>query len=156
MRSKNIDEVYTAYQKNRHRQLKREQKLASKFKLSEVQAQAVLDLKLQRLTALERDKIVAEFDEIQKIIAELKAILADEKRVMKIISEELNEIKENMATKEELKSKVIHRIYKLEDLIQDEEMVVTISHRGYIKRNPISPLSSSKARWARQTRDEYS
>ncbi len=112
--------------------------LMKKFKMSERQAQAILEMRLQRLTALERDKIVAEYKEIQALITELKGILADEKKVLKIIGDELTEIKEKYA--DERRTEIQSRADDLsvEDLIAEEDMVVTLSHSGYIKRNPIS------------------
>jgi len=110
----------------------------AKYTLSELQAQAILEMRLQRLTGLERAKIVSEYEEVMKAIKELEAILADERLVMKIVGEELAEIKEKYG---DVRRTVIQGEAKelnLEDLIQEEDMVVTVSHNGYIKRNPIS------------------
>lgn len=133
----NIDEVVALIKKSKEPAAARDA-LVKRFKLSEIQAQAVLDLRLQRLTGLERAKIIEEYEDIQKLIASLKAILADEKQVFKIIREELLEIKTKYG---DVRRTVIQgrtEDLKIEDLIQEEEMVVTVSHRGYIKRNPIS------------------
>ena len=112
--------------------------LVKKFTLSEVQAQAILDMRLQRLTGLEREKILEELKEVQKEIARLKKILAEETELLRVIAEEFREIREAYA--DERRSQIVHEVRELgiEDLIVDEEMVVTVSHSGYIKRNPIS------------------
>ncbi|HEY1233411.1 MAG TPA: DNA gyrase C-terminal beta-propeller domain-containing protein, partial [Candidatus Binatia bacterium] len=112
--------------------------LMMNFGLSEIQAQAILDLRLQRLTGLERDKIMEEHRETVELIAKLRAILADEKEIYKIVVEELKEIKKNYG--DERRTKIIDRSEEIsiEDLIVDEDMAVTISHEGYIKRNPVT------------------
>ncbi|TMA97563.1 MAG: DNA gyrase subunit A [Deltaproteobacteria bacterium] len=112
--------------------------LVANFGLSEIQAQAILDLRLQRLTGLERDKIMEEHRETLELIAKLRAILADEKEIYKIIVEELMEIKKQYG--DERRTQIIDRTdeISIEDTIVDEDMAVTISHDGYIKRNPIT------------------
>ena len=112
--------------------------LMTNFGLSEIQAQAILDLRLQRLTGLERDKIIEEHRETVDLIAKLRAILADEREIYKIIVEELKEIKKNYG--DERRTKIVDRSEEIsiEDLIVDEDMAVTISHEGYIKRNPVT------------------
>ncbi|HEY1267875.1 MAG TPA: DNA gyrase subunit A, partial [Candidatus Binatia bacterium] len=110
--------------------------LMQNFGLSEIQAQEILNLRLQRLTGLERDKILEEHKETVEIIANLQAILADEKEIYRIIVEELQEIKKNYG--DARRTEIIDRTEEIsiEDLIVEEDMVVTISHEGYIKRNP--------------------
>ncbi|MGB3399569.1 MAG: DNA gyrase subunit A [Candidatus Deferrimicrobiaceae bacterium] len=112
--------------------------LVEKFELSEIQAQAILDMRLQRLTGLEREKIVQELKEWKTEIVRLKKILAEEKELLRVIGEEFREIREAYA--DERRSQIVREVkeLRLEDLIVDEEMVVTVSHSGYIKRNPIS------------------
>jgi DNA gyrase subunit A len=112
--------------------------LVKKFALSELQAQAILDMRLQRLTGLEREKILEELKEVQKEIARLSKILAEETELLRVIAEEFREIREAYA--DERRSQIVPEVRELgiEDLIVDEEMVVTVSHSGYIKRNPIS------------------
>ncbi|HEY3151382.1 MAG TPA: DNA gyrase subunit A [Candidatus Binatia bacterium] len=112
--------------------------LVANFGLSEIQAQAILDLRLQRLTGLERDKIMEEHRETVELITKLRAILADEKEIYKIIVEELTEIKKKYG--DERRTQIIDRTdeISIEDTIVDEDMAVTISHDGYIKRNPIT------------------
>jgi len=114
------------------------ERLISRFDLSEIQAQTILDMRLQRLTGLERDKIAREYDEIIKEIKRLKTLLADESLVMKLISEELVEIKEVFG--DDRRTEIIDATDEIlpEDLIAPEDMAVTVTHSGYIKRNPVS------------------
>ncbi|HQC51298.1 MAG TPA: DNA gyrase subunit A, partial [bacterium] len=133
----NIDEVIAIIKKSKEPAVAKAS-LMKKYSLSDVQAQAILDLRLHRLTGLERDKIIAEYNEIQKLIKELKLILSDEKRIYKIIKDELLEIREKYGDERRTKIQSKTQDLKIEDLIQEEEMVVTVSHRGYIKRSPIS------------------
>jgi len=112
--------------------------LMDRFGLSDKQSQAILDMRLHRLTGLERNKIQAEFDEIQKLISRLKAILADEKLLMGVIVEELEAVRDKYA--DPRRSEIMDETAELsvEDLITEEDMVVTISNEGYIKRNATS------------------
>jgi DNA gyrase subunit A len=112
--------------------------LMSNFALSDIQAQAILDLRLQRLTGLERDKIMEEHRETVELIGKLRAILADEKEIYRIIIEELKEIKKNYG--DERRTQIVDRSdeISIEDTMVDEDMAVTISHEGYIKRNPVT------------------
>jgi len=112
--------------------------LMTNFNLSEIQAKAILDLRLQRLTGLERDKIKADYEELLKLIAELKNILGDESLRMKIIKDELLEIKEKYG--DEPRTQIVYNAsdFRIEDTIADENVVITISHMGYIKRTPLS------------------
>ncbi|MBI1995195.1 MAG: DNA gyrase subunit A [Deltaproteobacteria bacterium] len=112
--------------------------LMTNFALSEIQAQAILDLRLQRLTGLERDKIMEEHRETVELIAKLKAILADEREIFRIIVGELKEIKDKYG--DERRTKIVEHSdeISIEDMIVDEDMAVTISHDGYIKRNAVT------------------
>ncbi len=112
--------------------------LITQFGLSEIQAQAILDMRLQRLTGLERDKILAEHAEVVLLIARLRKILAEEGEVMKIIAEELVGLKKQYG--DERRTLIVDASggITLEDMIVEEEMVVTVSHEGYIKRNAVS------------------
>ena len=118
--------------------------LMKKFKLSQIQAQAILDMRLQRLTALERDKIDEEYLEVGKFIKRLKQILDKEALVQEIIIEELTETRKKYG--DERKTEIIEKeaAINIEDLIIEEDMVVTITHNGYIKRNPISLYRSQR------------
>jgi DNA gyrase subunit A len=114
------------------------------YPLSEVQAQAILDMKLQRLTGLERDKIISEYKETLKEIERLKAILASDALVSKIIRDELLEIKAKYADERKTEITEATKEITIEDLITEEEMVITLSHQGYIKRNPLSAYRSQR------------
>jgi DNA gyrase subunit A len=112
--------------------------LMTQFGLSEIQAQAILDMRLQRLTGLERDKILQEHAETLKTIARLRAILADEHEVLKIIGDELHALKKQYG--DERRTQIVDASGEItiEDMIVEEEMVVTVSHEGYIKRNAVT------------------
>jgi len=112
--------------------------LMEKFGLSDLQARAILDMTLRRLTGLERDKIKEEYAELMKTIEYLKSILADEGLRMKIIKDELLEVKEKYG--DERRSQIVHSAedMRMEDFIDDEEIVITISHEGYVKRTPLT------------------
>jgi DNA gyrase subunit A len=119
--------------------------LIKNFDLSHAQAQAILEMRLQRLTGLERDKIESEYKELQKEIKRLKAILESDKLLTKLIREELVEVKEKYANPR--RTEILPEEAKdinIEDLITEEEMVITISHAGYIKRNPLSAYRSQR------------
>jgi DNA gyrase subunit A len=113
------------------------QGLMEKYELSEIQAQAILDMRLQRLTGLERDKIIGEYEELMRQIARFKEILADEKLVLKIIRDEFEEIKEKYG--DERRTEITEAPDEIlpEDMIAQEEMVVTVTHEGHIKRNQV-------------------
>ena len=119
-------------------------KLISSFDFTEVQAQAILDMRLQRLTALEREKIMEEYKELLMQIERYKKILANEKLVLEIIVEELNEVKEKYgdARRTEIMEETAE--INVEDLIVEEDMVVSITHSGYIKRSPVSLYRSQQ------------
>jgi DNA gyrase subunit A len=133
----NLDAVITLIRNSQDPKVAKEG-LMSNFALSEIQAQAILDLRLQRLTGLERDKIMEEHRETVELIAKLRAILADEKEIYKIIVDELKEIKKKYG--DERRTQIVEHSedISIEDMIVDEDMAVTISHDGYIKRNPVS------------------
>lgn len=120
------------------------EKLIKNFKLSDKQSQAILDMRLQKLTGLETEKIIAEYKEIIQLIAELKGILESEAKRMGIIKEELTEIKEKYG--EERRTEVIEKwsAKGMEDMIADEEVVLTVTHNGYIKRTNINTYRSQR------------
>jgi DNA gyrase subunit A len=113
-------------------------RLMADFTLTEIQAQAILDMRLQRLTGLEREKIAAEYQDLIKSIARYKAILESPAMVLQIIKDEMKEIRDRHG--DERRTEILYESgdIDVEDLIAEEDMVVTISHEGYIKRNPIS------------------
>jgi DNA gyrase subunit A len=133
----NIDEVIALIRASKTPDEAREG-LMSKFELSEIQARAILDMRLQRLTGLERDKIKAEYDELMKTIDGLKALLENEDLRMNMIKEELLQIKEKYG--DERRTDIVYAAedFRIEDMIPNEEVVVTISHLGYIKRTVLS------------------
>ncbi len=118
--------------------------LMERFALSEIQAQSILDMRLHRLTGLERDKIISEFEELTKQIAWYKQVLHDETLILKIIRDEFVEIMEQYG--DERRTEIIEAPDEIlpEDLIPEEEMVVTVTHSGYIKRNPVSLYRAQK------------
>ncbi len=132
--------------------------LMSNFGLSEIQAKAILEMRLRVLTGLERDKIKAEYEELMKLIDYLKSILADEGLRMKIIKDELIEIREKYG--DERKTDIVFASgdFRMEDMIADEDVVVTISHMGYIKRTPLTEYRTQnrggKGSKGSTTRDE--
>ncbi|MEK4176844.1 DNA gyrase subunit A [Aeribacillus sp. FSL K6-1305] len=139
-----IDEVINLIRSSKTTDIAREG-LMEKFSLTEKQAQAILDMRLQRLTGLEREKIEEEYNELVKLIEELKGILASEEKVLDIIREELEEIKERF--NDERRTEIIAtglEAFEDEDLIPKENIVITLTHKGYIKRLPVSTYRSQK------------
>ena len=118
--------------------------LMQRFGLTQAQAQAILDLTLRRLTSLERDKIEAEHKEIQETITRLRQILTDERELMKLIAEELTDIRKEFA--DERRTQIIEAEgdFSIEDLIVEEDVLVTVTHGGYIKRTPLSLYRTQK------------
>lgn len=132
--------------------------LMTNFNLSDIQARAILDMTLRRLTGLERDKIKEEYAELMKLIEYLKSILDDESLRMKIITDELIEIRDKYG--DERRTSITHSAedMKMEDFIEDEEVVITISHEGYIKRTPLTEYRrqgrGGKGSMGSQSRDQ--
>jgi DNA gyrase subunit A len=138
-----LDEVIALIRKAKNPSEAKTQ-LMSRFSLSEIQAQSILEMRLQRLTNLEREKILQDYQEILKTIERLKEILASEAKILQLIREELAELKKRYG--DERRTEIIEETaeIQLEDLIVEEDMVVTISHGGYIKRNPVSLFRSQR------------
>jgi DNA gyrase subunit A len=138
-----IDRIIKVIKTSKTVQLAKEN-LIKEFELSELQSQAILEMQLQRLTALERDKIEAEYLELLKKIELCRSILASEKKIEGIIKEELEELKKKYA--DERRTDIVGEVEDLEveDLIAEEDVVVTISHSGYIKRLPVSAYRKQK------------
>lgn len=139
-----LDAVITLIRSSQTADIAREG-LMTEFSLSEKQAQAILDMRLQRLTGLEREKIEEEYQGLMQLIAELKAILADEEKVLEIIREELTEVKErfNDTRRTEIMVGGFENIED-EDLIPRQNVVITLTHNGYIKRLPLSTYRSQR------------
>jgi DNA gyrase subunit A len=134
--SDNIDQVIAIIRGSANVDEARE-KLISTFKLSEVQAKAIVEMRLRQLTGLEQDKLREEFEQLQATIEDLKDILAREERRMQIIVEELEEIKEKYGDQRRSVIDYSGGTFRIEDMIPDEQVVITISHAGYIKRTPL-------------------
>ena len=117
--------------------------LQNRFNLSERQAQAILDMRLRRLTGLERDKIEKEYQDLLKLIEELKEILSDEEKLLEIIREEITEIRDKYGDERrtEITAAGLDQIED-EDLIPEEQIVISLSHNNYIKRLPVSTYRS--------------
>ncbi|HBG6775586.1 TPA: DNA gyrase subunit A [Clostridioides difficile] len=118
--------------------------LIEKFNLTEIQAQAILDMRLQRLTGLERDKIEAEYEDLIKKINRLKEILADERLLLNVIKDEITIIKENYSDERRTEIRHAEGEIDMRDLISDEEIAITLTHFGYIKRLPSDTYKSQK------------
>lgn len=133
----NLDEVINLIRSSRDPEIAKAG-LMENFELSEIQAKAILEMRLQRLTGLEREKIQKEYDEIMELITKLKEILEKEELRMAIIKEELMEIQERYG--DERRTDIVHSAedFSAEDMIPNEEMVITFSHQGYVKRTSLS------------------
>ncbi len=138
-----LDEIIALIRSSKNPEEAR-QGLTGNYQLTVVQAQAILDMKLQRLTGLEREKIINEYKETLKEIERLKSILGSDELVSKIIGEELLEIKTKYADERRTEITEETKEITIEDLITEEEMVITLSHQGYIKRNPLSAYRSQR------------
>ena len=137
----NLDDVISLIRSSRTPEDARND-LMSSFNLSEIQAKAILDLRLQKLTGLERDKLKEEYDDLMKTIVELKNILADHDLRMEIIKTELVEVKEKYGDERRSTIEYGGGDFRIEDMIPNEEVVVTISHMGYIKRTKLAEYKS--------------
>ncbi len=153
----NLDRVIKLIRASKSPQEAR-QGLMDNFGLTAVQAQAILDMRLQRLTALERDKIITEYKEVKALIRKIEEILGSEKLLMGVIVDELEEIKQRYGDERRTEIVAMQGEITLEDVIAEEDMVVTISYRGYIKRNPTSLFRiqrrGGKGKMGMTTRDE--
>ena len=135
--SDNIDEVIALIKASSNADEAR-QKLIKKFSLSELQAKAIVEMRLRQLTGLEQDKLRAEYDELISTIKDLKDILANKERRMGIIKTETNYIVEKYGDERRSEINFVGGSFRIEDMIPDEKVVITISHAGYIKRTPLA------------------
>jgi DNA gyrase subunit A len=135
--SDNIDEVIALIRASKSPEEARE-KLMERFALSDLQSRAIVEMRLRHLTGLEQDKLRGEFEELMILIADLKDILANESRRMQIIKDELQEIKDKYGDARRSRIEYSASEMRMEDLIADEEVIITISHAGYIKRTSLS------------------
>nr|ABL07040.1 DNA gyrase subunit A [Aliarcobacter butzleri] len=139
----NIDEVVRIIRSSSN-DAEAKESLETRFDLSAIQSQAILDMRLGRLTGLQRDKLEAEYQELMILIAELEAILRSEEKLNEIIREELTEIKEKFSNDRKTEIEDSYDEIDIEDLIPNEPMVVTITHNGYVKRVPIKAYEKQK------------
>ena len=135
--SDNIDEVIEIIKTSSSPDAARD-RLSVRFGLSEIQTRAIVDMRLRQLTGLEQDKLRLEYDDLMKLIADLKDILENEERRMQIIKDELNEMRDKYGDERRSRIEYSASEMRMEDLIADEEVVVTISHAGYIKRTNLA------------------
>ncbi len=139
----NLDAVISLIRGSRTPEIAREG-LMKNFNLSQKQAQAILDMRLQRLTGLERQKVEDELRDVAKLIEKLKGILADERKVLRIIKDELLEIRNEFADDRRTKITFGSSDFDVEDLIAEEDIAVTLTHQGYIKRLPLNTYRSQR------------
>jgi DNA gyrase subunit A len=135
--SDNIDEVIAIIRSSQNADIARE-RLMERFTLTEIQARAIVEMRLRQLTGLEQDKLHAEYEEVKKLIEYLNQVLSDEKLQMQIIKDELTEIKEKFGDKRRTEIIPAAGEFNPEDFYADDEMVITISSMGYIKRTPLT------------------
>ena len=135
--SDNIDEVIQIIRSSKNADEARE-RLIERFSLSEIQARAIVEMRLRQLTGLEQEKLRAEYDEIMKLIAHLQELLASKEMRMNLIKEELTEIRDKYGDERRSTIEYAGGEMNIEDLIADEQVVITISHAGYIKRTPLT------------------
>jgi len=155
--SDNIDEVISIIRGSQNADAAREN-LIKRFELSEIQAKAIVEMRLRQLTGLEQDKLRTEYDELLKTIADLKDILEKKDRRMDIIKEELSVIKEKYGDERRSNIEYAGGDFSMEDMIPDDKVVITISHAGYIKRTPLVEYKTQNrggvGQKASTTRDE--
>lgn len=135
--SDNIDEVIAIIRSSQNADIARE-RLMERFSLSELQARAIVEMRLRQLTGLEQDKLRAEYEEVQKLIEYLNGVLSDEALQMQIIKDELIEVRDKFGDKRRTEIIPAAGEFNPEDFYADDEMVITISHMGYIKRTPLT------------------
>lgn len=135
--SDNIDEVIAIIRSSKNADEARE-RLIERFSLSEIQARAIVEMRLRQLTGLEQEKLRAEYDEIMKLITHLKELLASKELRMNLIKEEMVEVRDKYGDERRSQIEYSGGEMNIEDLIADEQVVITISHAGYIKRTPLS------------------
>lgn len=135
--SDNIDEVIAIIRSSQNADIARE-RLMERFSLTEIQARAIVEMRLRQLTGLEQDKLHAEYEEVKKLIEYLNQVLSDEKLQMQIIKDELTEIKEKFGDRRRTEIIPAAGEFNPEDFYADDEMVITISNMGYIKRTPLT------------------
>ncbi len=155
--SDNIDDVIDLIKKSSNAE-EAKQKLEKKYKLSETQAKAIIEMRLRQLTGLEQNKLREEYDELQKTIEGYKELLDSKPKRMNLIKEELSDIKEKYGDERRSEIEYAGGDFRVEDIIPDEKVVITISHAGYIKRTPLTEYKTQHrggvGQKATKTRDE--
>jgi DNA gyrase subunit A len=155
--SDNIDDVIDLIKKSSNAEEAR-QKLEKKYKLTEIQAKAIIEMRLRQLTGLEQNKLREEYDELQKTIKGYKELLDSKPKRMSLIKEELSDIKEKYGDERRSEIEYAGGDFRVEDIIPDEKVVITISHAGYIKRTPLTEYKTQHrggvGQKATKTRDE--
>jgi len=153
----NLDAVVDTIKKSADADIAQAQ-LIERYKLSEIQAKAILEMRLARLTGLEREKIISEYEEIMKIIKDLTDILQNPARVTAIVVHELQQLREKFGDDRKTQLMAAADDFTMESLVADEEVAVSITHHGYVKRTPLSQIRAQrrggKGRKGMQTRDE--
>jgi DNA gyrase subunit A len=153
----NLDAVVETIKKSPDADIAQAQ-LIERYKLSDIQAKAILEMRLARLTGLEREKIIAEYDEIMKVIKELTDILQNPSRVTSIVIQELQQLREKFGDDRKTQLLAAADDFTMESLVADEEVAVSITHHGYVKRTPLSQIRAQrrggKGRKGMQMRDE--
>jgi DNA gyrase subunit A len=139
-----LDEVIALIRSAATPEIAKDKLIAAGWGLDEIQAKAILELRLQRLTGMERDKIREEFDELMKLIQSLEELLNDQAKRFEVIKKELLEIKEKYADQRKTEITYLDDEVKIKDLIKEEDVVITISHLGYIKRTPAEEYRSQR------------
>jgi len=139
-----LDEVIALIRASATPDVAKENLINAGWGLDEIQAKAILELRLQRLTGMEREKIKEEYDELMKLIAYLKDLLADEAKRFEIIKKELHEIKDKFGDGRKTEITYLEDEVKIKDLIKEEDVVITISHHGYIKRTPVDEYRAQR------------
>lgn len=139
----NLDEIVSLIRNSRDRETARNA-LVSRFNLTEIQANAILDMRLAQLTGLERNKLEEEYNELLVRIADFEDILSNPQRVLEIIKEDLEDIKKRYGDKRRTEISQEISDYNVEDLLEDHEVVITLTNRGYIKRQPLDTYKAQK------------
>ena len=147
-----LDEVIALIRASATPDIAKENLMNAGWGLDEIQAKAILELRLQRLTGMERDKIKEEYDELMKLIAHLKELLANEGMRFEMIKKELAEVKEKFGDARKTEITYLDDEISIKDLIKEEDVVITISHLGYIKRTSATEYRAATKRWQRSNR----
>ena len=150
----NMDEVVKLSVDSKHRE-EAQERLIKKFKFSETQAKAILDMRLYQLTGLERGKVEGEYEELKKLMQYLEDLLAHPEKIYAVMKEDLEEIRAKYGENRKTELSINEGEIDIEDLIADEPCVITLTNTGYIKRVPTDTYRQQKKRRQRRNRNEY-